>query len=401
MFGLMLLNTRNVIIQITRSKFKSAKRGFEAKRKKLEQDITANQVGRRLAAHPAKRSWHSAFAAFLGKVFLPRGDRRRIGIPNWLRRNIDREGSNAASTTVDLEGGFQKPYDNEDNDNDASGVDINRLSGDALATATQSRQSWGAMPLQEQQQQHTRGHEDDYPGAAAEAPPHPVPRTYTEASRLSQVKAAISRPGVAGRMRRRMKFGRKHKQRASDGSQDDDSDGDNSGDSGQFNETEDDDGGNNSQEKPTGFKRVLSTASVIHSKVKNTAHKGLTKAKSGAKKKSGTRMLTKQLWTALILNIFFWCASAAIFYACESPEWSYFEALYFCYVAYTTIGYGDVVPKSTEGMIAFICLCFVAVALETFLVVSAVTFFSELLSSTMRQTRVQKRIEKRRRGLVA
>ncbi|KAJ2390752.1 hypothetical protein GGI23_005562 [Coemansia sp. RSA 2559] len=198
-----------------------------------------------------------------------------------------------------------------------------------------------------------------------------------------------------------MKFGRKHKQRASDGSQDDDSDGDNSSDAGQFSETEDDDGGNNSQEKPTGFKRVLSTASVIHNKVKNTAHKGFTKAKGGAKKKSGTRMLTKQLWTALILNIFFWCASAAIFYACESPEWSYFEALYFCYVAYTTIGYGDVVPKSTEGMIAFICLCFVAVALETFLVVSAVTFFSELLSSTMRQTRVQKRIEKRRRGLVA
>ncbi|KAJ2516831.1 hypothetical protein GGI11_003332, partial [Coemansia sp. RSA 2049] len=37
----------------------------------------------------------------------------------------------------------------------------------------------------------------------------------------------------------------------------------------------------------------------------------------------------------------------------------------------------------------------------TFLVVSAVTFFSEILSNTLRQTRVQTRIEKRRRGLVA
>ncbi|KAJ1797266.1 Potassium channel [Coemansia sp. RSA 2399] len=408
MFGLMLLNTRNVIIQITRNKFKSAKRGFEAKRKKLEQDMTANQVGRRLAARPAKHSWHSAFTDFLGKIFLPRGDRRRIGIPNWLRRNTDREDGNATSTNVDLEGGVRKPYDDNDDDNDGSGMDINRISGDALATAIQSHQSWDTMPRRQQQQQHNQrmdipepqGHEAGYLEATVEAPPHPVPRTYTATSRLSQAKAASSRPGVAGWMRRRIKFGRKRKQKASDGSQDDDSDGDNNGDADQFNETEDDDG-NNDQEKPTGFKRVLSTASVIHNKVKSTAHKGLAKAKGRAKKKSGTRMITKQLWTALVLNLFFWCASAAIFYACESPDWSYFEALYFCYVAFTTIGYGDVVPKTTEGMIAFICLCFVAVALETFLVVSAVTFFSELLSGTMRQTRVQKRIEKRRRGLVA
>ncbi|KAJ1772811.1 Potassium channel [Coemansia sp. RSA 1843] len=408
MFGLMLLNTRNVIIQITRDKFKSAKRGYHAKRRKIEQDITANQVGRRLAAQPAKPSWHSKFTDFLGKVILPRGDRLRIGIPKWLKKNLDHEDRDGTASQVDLEDGMRKPYDE---DSDSSDLDDNRLPRDALSTAPHSHEPLGAAQQRERRQQQRMDsleqYDDSYyPGNTAE-PPHPVPRTYTTASRISQVKAAIARPGVAGRVRRRMKLGRKHKQKTSDGSQDDtndddddnsehDSDNYTSGNAGQFNATDDE-----KQEKDTGFKRVLSTASVIHNKVKNRAHKGLAKAKGRAKKKSGPRTITKQLWAALALNISFWCASAAIFYAFESPHWTYFDAMYFCYVAFTTIGYGDIVPKSTEGMIAFICLCFVAVALETFLVVSAVTFFSELLSDTLRQTRVQKRIEKRRRGLVA
>ncbi|KAJ2552418.1 Potassium channel, partial [Coemansia sp. RSA 1933] len=398
MFGLMLLNTRNVIIQITRSKLRSAKRGLEEKRKKIAQDMTANHVSRRLAAHPARRSWHSAVTGFFGRALLPRGDRRRIGIPNWMKRKLDHEDSTGASShhAADLEGGLQKPY----GDDDASSTGISRSSADALAMGMQNRQSWNAAHQQQQQAGQPMGLSEPYGDGDAHSDdasdaPHPLPRTYTAASRLSQVRASLERPGIAGRVRRRIKAGLKHGQHASGGSQDDDSD---NGNASQFNDTEDDDNNNASREKPTGFKRVLSTASVIRTKVKDKAHKGIAKAKG---KRSGLRDITKLLLTALTLNILFWCASAAIFYAFESENWSYFTALYFCYVAYTTIGYGDVVPKTTEGMIAFICLCFVAVALETFLVVSAVTFFSDLLSSTIRQTRVQKRIEKRRRGLVA
>ncbi|KAJ2470007.1 Potassium channel [Coemansia sp. RSA 2322] len=70
MFGMMLLHTRNVIIQITKSKFSRAKRGLEARRKKIEQEATLHQVKRRLAAHPEQRSCKSVVVGFLGQTFL-------------------------------------------------------------------------------------------------------------------------------------------------------------------------------------------------------------------------------------------------------------------------------------------------------------------------------------------
>lgn len=33
--------------------------------------------------------------------------------------------------------------------------------------------------------------------------------------------------------------------------------------------------------------------------------------------------------------------------------WNYFEALYFCFVAFATIGYGDVTPLSISGRQVF------------------------------------------------
>ncbi|KAJ2614848.1 Potassium channel [Coemansia sp. RSA 1804] len=413
MFGLMLLNTRNVIIQITRNKFRTAKREFQAKRKKLEEDVTANQVSRRLAARPVKPSWHSVVTDFLGRVFIPRRERVRAGIPEWLRRRLDRGERGTPDSHVDLEDGLKRPHDK-----DAGSLGTARYPGDAESTFSHAREPWD-IPQQQQQPpmlgQRTaspdaiseraysnRSAADDGSfgrGSYVEPPQHAIPRTYTTASRLSQVEEALSRPGMPDRIRRRMKFGLKHKHKhgASGRRHSDDQDSDDEAAFHSGGDTEDD---NNNHGKDTGFKRVLTTASVIHNKVMDKASKGIAKAKNKAKK-NGPRQITKQLWAALAINISFWCASAAIFYACESPEWTYFDALYFCYVAFTTIGYGDIVPATTEGMVTFICLCFVAVALETFLVVSAVTFFSEILSNTLRQTRVQTRIEKRRRGLVA
>ncbi|KAJ2811548.1 hypothetical protein FBU31_007754, partial [Coemansia sp. 'formosensis'] len=229
--------------------------------------------------------------------------------------------------------------------------------------------------------------------------PHPMVRSYTTASRLSQIREAIARPRLLGRIRQRASTdGRR---RASDDK--DSSDGQDVG-------GEEGDGHNvqgatgvlevqatrGSRKSAKQINREASRASGVSSK---SGKRG--KFKDRGKQSSGIYDITKQLWVALFINICFWCVSAAIFYAFERKHWSYFDSMYFCYVAFTTIGYGDIVPTTTEGEVAFICLCFVAVGLETFLVVSAVSYFSDLLSRLMRRTKVQRRIEKRRRSLVA
>ncbi|KAJ2834554.1 Potassium channel [Coemansia furcata] len=364
MFGLMLLHTRNVIIQITRSKFSQAKRGLEARRKRIEQDVTIKHVKRRLAARPEQRSWHSAVTEFLSRMFLPYERRVRIGIPQWLRKRLDEE-----------------EYDEKDEGGEGN------------------RQSVALAEISTTDTRHIDMAVDGIHDIHGNQAPHPMVRSYTTASRLSQIREAISRPGLLGRIRQRASTdGRR---RARDGK--DSSDGqDVSG--------EEDDGHNvrgatgvlevqatrGSRKSARQINREASRASGVSSKSGNRG-----KSKDKGKQNSGIYDITKQLWVALFLNICFWCVSAAIFYAFERKHWSYFDSMYFCYVAFTTIGYGDIVPTTTEGEVAFICLCFVAVGLETFLVVSAVSYFSDLLSRLMRRTKVQRRIEKRRRSLVA
>ncbi|KAJ1952700.1 hypothetical protein GGI12_006181, partial [Dipsacomyces acuminosporus] len=200
-------------------------------------------------------------------------------------------------------------------------------------------------------------------------------RSYTTASRLSQVRQAILRPGFWENMRSRIRH------RRNEGAERDIESGKRSG--------------LNQQQHSEGEESGHATDA------KSGGQRKGTKQSKRSRKLSATWDSTRQLWVALVLNICFWCISAAVFYALESSAWSYFDAMWFCYVAFTTIGYGDIVPNTTKGEIAFICLCFIAVGLETFLVVSGVTFFSDLLKRGMRRTNVQERIEKRRRRLVA
>ncbi|KAB5589919.1 Outward-rectifier potassium channel TOK1 [Ceratobasidium theobromae] len=55
----------------------------------------------------------------------------------------------------------------------------------------------------------------------------------------------------------------------------------------------------------------------------------------------------------------FWFAGAAIFGAVES--WSYGDGLYFCYVFFLSIGYGDFAPVSPAGRVIFIVYSVMAV----------------------------------------
>ncbi|KAJ2728516.1 Potassium channel, partial [Coemansia sp. BCRC 34962] len=388
MFGLMLLHTRNVIIQITRSKFSRAKRGLEARRKRIEQDATLSHVKRRLAARPEQRSWHSVVTEFLSRVFLPYERRARIGIPQWLRKKLDEEDDDEKDESLTRNSDIERS---------------DRRRSTLLEAGDGGNRPSDSLPdLSVADTGHTDAIADDKDAehnGSGNQPPHPMARSYTTASRLSQIREAISRPGILGRLRQRV--GSDGRRRASD---DKGPNGDRitSSDEEEYDYVQGANGvlvvkpSRGSRRTSRQINREASRGSGVSSKTGSRS-----KSKDKRKQRGGFRDITKQLWVALFLNICFWLSSAAIFYAFERKHWSYFDAMYFCYVAFTTIGYGDIVPQTTEGELAFICLCFVAVGLETFLVVSAVSYFSDLLGRLMSRTKVQRRIEKRRRSLVA
>ncbi|KAJ2231954.1 Potassium channel [Coemansia sp. RSA 485] len=439
MFGLMLLNTRNVVIQLTRKRFRLAKREFESKRRKLEKDVKLNQVKRRLAARPVQRTWKTTFTDFLGRVFLSKGSRVRIGIPGWLRNRLENE--DTASRHSDLEAGQGSdseyhhgnnamtckspsaiPHENLtfqsvmsttrpiDGSNVKKTPSIESESNPDISGLTSRSQQSFSQSVHDLQQQQKKNEPDDQS-------PFPVIRSYTSASRLSQVRDAISQPGRLDRARNRIDRIR-HRKNKNRGANDKElSEADYAGSQGDTDDEIDrynalhagrtlqpgvgasgsEGGSEGDSENEQGFRRVITKASAVSHRVRN-------KARNTVKQNRVVRKISdsaKQLLTAIVINLCFWTATAAIFYAVERGHWNYFDALYFCYVAYTTIGYGDVTPSTTEGNIVFICVIFVAVALETFLVVSAVGYFTELIGRAMKRTRVQKRIMKRHQSLVA
>ena len=70
--------------------------------------------------------------------------------------------------------------------------------------------------------------------------------------------------------------------------------------------------------------------------------------------------VTRRRWMAMAIStgswLILWLVGAYIFYRCEKPfqRWTYFDAFYFCYVSFTTIGYGDVTPISPAGKSFFV-----------------------------------------------
>ena len=65
-----------------------------------------------------------------------------------------------------------------------------------------------------------------------------------------------------------------------------------------------------------------------------------------------------------------WCVGAVGFWRAEakSQGLSYFQALYFCYVSLTTVGYGDLSPTSNAGKPLFIVWSLIAVPTMTILI---------------------------------
>ncbi|KAF5383291.1 hypothetical protein D9615_005020 [Tricholomella constricta] len=78
------------------------------------------------------------------------------------------------------------------------------------------------------------------------------------------------------------------------------------------------------------------------------------------------------VWAVFFL---FWMVGSAIFMATE--KWTFGTALYFCFVAFTTIGYGDLTPKTPAGRSVFIFWALLGVGTMTILI----SILSEAYSS--------------------
>ncbi|ORX95683.1 voltage-gated potassium channel [Basidiobolus meristosporus CBS 931.73] len=105
--------------------------------------------------------------------------------------------------------------------------------------------------------------------------------------------------------------------------------------------------------------------------------------------------MKKQLYFALCAASLFWVLGAAIF--CITEHWSYIEALYFCFVAFTTIGYGDVIPMSPVGAPIFIVYVFLGVGTMTYLVSIVIENWSQHIRRA--EVRSAKKKKKFKRGM--
>ncbi|ORX72590.1 voltage-gated potassium channel [Anaeromyces robustus] len=87
------------------------------------------------------------------------------------------------------------------------------------------------------------------------------------------------------------------------------------------------------------------------------------------------QMAKKQFLSAIVLIIFSWAAGACTFYYTEG--WSMIEAIYFCFISFSTIGFGDLVPTTSSSLSIFNIWIILEIATMTFLV-SAATNYVEI-----------------------
>lgn len=73
------------------------------------------------------------------------------------------------------------------------------------------------------------------------------------------------------------------------------------------------------------------------------------------------RQIFLSISVTLLIYVMFWNLGALVFKFAEN--WSYFNAMYFCFLCLITIGYGDFAPKTGAGRAFFVCWSLAAVPL--------------------------------------
>ncbi|GAA6036322.1 hypothetical protein JCM8097_001666 [Rhodosporidiobolus ruineniae] len=127
------------------------------------------------------------------------------------------------------------------------------------------------------------------------------------------------------------------------------------------------------------LRRTLSVASSVDDSFR------LLKVQLAKEQKQEFRV---KLGISIFLFLVFWLVGAAVFQATE--KWTYFEALWFGFVYFTTIGYGDLSPKSEGGRAFFCCWALLGIANMAVLISILTESFSSRYKSTITSGRVKR-----------
>ncbi|KAG0272337.1 hypothetical protein BGZ95_011917 [Linnemannia exigua] len=134
-----------------------------------------------------------------------------------------------------------------------------------------------------------------------------------------------------------------------------------------------------------GFKEA-SNCAIIAAPMAN-----LKKQRDADKKlayKESMQEYRRRLRFSFAIFMCFWLLGAAIFQALE--PWTYGQAMYFSFIAFSSIGYGDLVPLSLAGRAIFLAYCLIGVVTLT----SLASLISEVLSKTLRRHVVQAQLRR-------
>ncbi|KAG8923316.1 hypothetical protein FRC02_011223 [Tulasnella sp. 418] len=112
--------------------------------------------------------------------------------------------------------------------------------------------------------------------------------------------------------------------------------------------------------------------------------------------KEEQKEFTTKLIVAWSVFLAFWVVGAAIFTQTEQ-SWNYGDSLYFCWVSFVTIGYGDLTPKSPAGRAIFVVWALLGVAAMTTLISVLSEAYSTRYKSATRTDSFKRVIESFRR----
>ena len=85
-----------------------------------------------------------------------------------------------------------------------------------------------------------------------------------------------------------------------------------------------------------------------------------------------TGKITRNIVIAAMLILILYAVS--IFFYHKFEGWGYLDATYFVTMTITTIGYGDLVPKTTEGKLFTMFIAFTGISLAFLLIASIATY---------------------------